>query len=206
MVERIEFPSREWQGGKAIGFNVAFVGMECFVGASKAPMNTLIEANIHCLEQGIDLLEEMPGSVYSRSCPEVFGSSIGGHFRHNLDHYVAFKRSLSTGSIDYDERDRSLSMETDPAEAQLVMRELRDFFNGLADMDLNTPLRIRMDDGGDSTWSATSLRRELQFLLSHTIHHYALVVSIATRSGHTEFPEGFGVAPSTLHYLEAKEV
>lgn len=167
-------------------------------------MNTLIAANIQCLEQGISLLEEMSDSVYSRSCPEVFESSIGGHFRHNLDHYVAFKRSFSTGSIDYDQRDRELSMETDPAVAQAVMRELCEYFRELAEVDLDTPLQIRMDDGGDSTWSATSLRRELQFLLSHTIHHYALVVSIAMRSGHTDFPEGFGVAPSTLHYQEAK--
>ena len=56
------------------------------------------------------------------------------------------------------------------------------------------------DDGEDAEWSQTSVRRELQFLLSHTIHHYALIVAIAVRHGIVDFPEGFGVAPSTLNY------
>lgn len=167
-------------------------------------MNSLISANIACLQQGIDLLNSFPGPDYGRACPEVFGSSIGGHIRHNLDHYLAFTASYPTGDIDYDDRQRSLAVETDPLAAAAVMEKLCTWMEAHAGDDLDQPLRIRMDDGGDSTWSQTTLRRELQFLLSHTIHHYALVVSIATRHGHNDFPEGFGVAPSTIHYQEQK--
>ena len=166
-------------------------------------MNTLLAANITCLEQGIQLLQEMDPLSYARKCPDVFNSSIGGHIRHNLDHYLAFVEGEPDGRIDYDARKRDSGIETDPLAAVEVMASLVSGLLVMDNADLDAALQIRMDDGGDSTWSGTTLRRELQFLLSHTIHHYALVVSIATRYGIRSFPEGFGVAPSTIHYHES---
>lgn len=163
-------------------------------------MNTLIEANTGCLQQGIDFLKTISPEMYVHPCPAVFGSTIGGHFRHNLDHYTAFRRDFDTGSVDYDARDRDTAIETDPAAACALMGSLKDWFASMDPDALDRELRIRMDDGGDSTWSRTTARRELQFLLSHSIHHYALIVSIAARQGSGEFPVGFGVAPSTLQY------
>ena len=167
-------------------------------------MNTLIDANVACLGQGMDFLQGIPADLYSRKCPELFDSSIGGHLRHNLDHYLAFVSGQPSGAIDYDDRQRSEAIETDPAAAIEVMRQVAARMEDLRDTSPDQRLRIRMDDGGDSTWSQTTLRRELQFLLSHTIHHYALVVSIASRFGCTGYPEGFGIAPSTIHHLEKK--
>lgn len=190
--------------GDRFCFKVANVNRECLLDRTIQSMNTLIEANLSCLEQGITLLEAISPNVYARKCPEIFGSSIGGHFRHNIDHYIAFMDGFESSEIDYDSRERRETMEEDPSEASRVMARLSIFLKKISGEDLDQPLRIRMDDGGDSSWSQTTLRRELQFLLSHTIHHYALVVSIATRYGINEFPDGFGVAPSTLHYREAK--
>jgi uncharacterized damage-inducible protein DinB len=183
---------------------IDFMGMDCFIQASNARMETLIAANLACLEQGIMLLDRLPSSIYVRECPGVFNSTIGEHIRHNLDHYAAFIDGEREGEIDYDARKRQNMVETDPLAARQSMGELVARFQGLVGSDLDRRIRIRMDDGGASNWSETTLRRELQFLLSHSIHHYALVVSIATQFGHGDFPEGFGVAPSTLHYLEQK--
>ncbi len=168
-------------------------------------MNTLIEANRNCLQQGMDFLRLIPADLYSKPCQGVFGSSIGGHFRHNLDHYQAFKDGFSKGRVDYDARERQPAIENEPGIAAEVSQQLLAFFDNIAGEDLDKTMQIRMDDGGDSAWSRTSLRRELQFLLSHTIHHYALVVSIAARFGYADFPDGFGIAPSTLHYKEKRE-
>jgi uncharacterized damage-inducible protein DinB len=167
-------------------------------------MNSLVAANLACLEQGIEFLEGLPRHVYSRSCGEIFNSSIGGHFRHNLDHYLAFLSGFESGEIDYDARARESELELDPDRATRLMQDLIAGLSVLGEADLDRGLRIRMDDGGDSTWSETSLRRELQFLLSHTIHHYALIVAIAGRYGQRSFPDQFGIAPSTLHYREAQ--
>ena len=165
-------------------------------------MNSLLAANIACIEQGIELLGRMPAEIYTRKCPDVFGSTIGGHFRHNLDHYLSFAAGVAGGRVDYDARGRSLDLETDPGAARDCSRELADRMRQMEEVAGDRELAICMDDGGESVWSHTSVARELQFLLSHTIHHYALVVAIASRHGLTDFPEGFGVAPSTLHYRE----
>lgn len=167
-------------------------------------MNSLLAANRTCLEQGIELLEALPRRLYNQACDEIFSSSIGGHFRHNLDHYEALLSGLGSGAVDYDARERDAELETNPEAAICSMRALIAGLEKLEETDLDTAFRIRMDDGGDATWSTTSLRRELQFLLSHTIHHYALIVAIASRFGFTSFPDPFGVAPSTLHYREAQ--
>ena len=45
----------------------------------------------------------------------------------------------------------------------------------------------------------SSLARELQFLTSHTIHHFA-VIALILRAMDVEVDREFGVAPSTLRY------
>lgn len=166
-------------------------------------MNSLVSANRACLQQGISFLESVPRDIYGRSCEEVFNSSIGGHIRHNLDHYAAFLDGFEDGRIDYDARRREADIEEDPLAAVELSRRLLEQMSGISEADPDRPLEIRMDDGGDSCWSRTSPRRELQFLLSHTIHHYALIVCIATRYGVSDFPESFGIAPSTISYRKS---
>ena len=169
-------------------------------------MNALIEANIGCLEQGISFLETLPAETYHRKCDEVFSSSIGSHIRHNIDHYNVLIEGIVDARIDYDSRHRSPVIEQDPSEASAAMSRLVDLLKTLESEDMDRPIEIRMHDGGESAWSRSTLRRELQFLLSHTVHHYALVVSIATRYKVDQFPEGFGVAPSTLQYYKGTGV
>lgn len=168
-------------------------------------MNSLIASNISCLQQGIDFLSALPPELYRKACPGVFGSTIGGHFRHNLDHYEAFLLGAPNGEVDYDARPRSARTESNPEEAIRLLQNSLDSLNQLDGMDLDQSMKIRMDDGGDSSWSRTTARRELQFLLSHTIHHYALIVSISTINGFNSFPSDFGVAPSTIHYQQDQE-
>ena len=184
--------------------NIAFQGNGWFSGPSNLSMNTLVAANISCLEQGLAFLGNLPAGLYTDSCPELFNSSIGGHIRHNLDHYSAFLNGYGAGNVDYDKRDRDSEVESDPEVAIRLMLEIRKQLEEIPEEDDGRLIRSRMDDGGDSGWSETSVRRELQFLLSHTIHHYALIVSLAVRHGMVDFPKGFGVAPSTLNYKLAQ--
>ena len=51
----------------------------------------------------------------------------------------------------------------------------------------------------DAPWADSSVERELQVLLSHTVHHYALIAVALRLHGHP-VDEEFGVAPSTLRY------
>ena len=57
----------------------------------------------------------------------------------------------------------------------------------------------RSEDDAAPPWSTSSVERELQFLSSHTVHHYALIAVILRLNG-VQPEEGFGVAPSTQRY------
>ncbi|MEM9161348.1 MAG: hypothetical protein AAGB46_20060, partial [Verrucomicrobiota bacterium] len=76
-------------------------------------MITLIRSNCAVLKQGIDLLAQHSQETYTKADPRVFGSSIGAHARHVLDHYGSVIRGLDTGVVDYDARERSTSVEKD---------------------------------------------------------------------------------------------
>ncbi len=66
-------------------------------------------------------------------------------------------------------------------------------------------LRIKVDAADESSWATSSVERELQFLRSHTVHHFALIAVILRLSG-LEPGEEFGVAPSTLRYRKENGV
>ncbi len=163
------------------------------------PMQTLLADNLAALDQARALLRSLTPEQYSQPIPVCFNSSIGGHVRHALDHYVSFNAGLDTARIDYEARarDTRLERERDYALARLdqVIAQLR------ASALVESPVLVRLENQDDS-WADSTLRRELQFLLSHTIHHWALV-SVCAASQGIKTPDDFGVAPSTIRYRAA---
>ncbi len=159
----------------------------------------VIDDNIRCVTQAIELLSELPPDRYAAKGEASLGASIGGHIRHNIDHYRSFLRQAEAGRIDYDDRSREATIENDPAAAYQRLHGIRCALERFAGADLDRAVEVKMDCGCSGEWSRSTLRRELQFLLSHTVHHYA-IIAMMCRSAGIEMPEGFGVAPSTLKY------
>lgn len=165
----------------------------------------MILANIHFLEQGIDLLVDINDSLYTGIERRFYKSSAGKHMRHILEHYSSLVDAVG-GNVDYDARERNERIETDLQYAiqtgRSIIKKLQRFSEDMA--FLETEVKVRSNEGAqseDSPWSRSTVKRELQFLLSHTVHHYALVAVILRIQGYTPH-EAFGVAPSTLRYLK----
>ena len=171
-------------------------------------MEHILEDTEVCLSQGIKLMAEITPELYTRKHDSCYGSTIGGHVRHNLDHFLCLRSGLEAGRVDYDARNRDEFLETNPEYAASKMEELISFTKTLGGMNLDQALLVKMDSGVDhgveERWSQSSLRRELQFLISHTIHHYALIATLCTREG-LDFPTDFGVAPSTLRFRNSRD-
>ncbi len=159
--------------------------------------------NIHFLLQGLELLASLDAETYST--PSAGRSPIGAHLRHVVDYYRCFLRGLEDGRVDYDGRERDPGIETDPKQASTALQDLVERFKGLDRDGGGRPLEIKVDtreDEGD-VWSRSTVARELQFLISHTVHHYALI-AIQLRQHGIDPGEAFGVAPSTLDYRRRK--
>ncbi len=160
--------------------------------------------NIHLLKQSLDLLRRIDDRLYREIPRGAAKSGIGGHIRHCLDFYCCFLRGLETGRIDYDARVRNELIEKD---RKMAIANIEAAINRLQDLPVADDLiaiQVKAEGGcGSFGWSYSSIRRELQFLLSHTVHHFALIAMMLRLQGF-EPAEDFGVAPSTLGYWQQK--
>ncbi|RKX33783.1 MAG: hypothetical protein DRP71_09250 [Verrucomicrobia bacterium] len=165
-------------------------------------MKEKVAENISALQQGIELLVEIDDATYRKKVEIAFDGTLGGHVRHNLDHYLIFLDGLEKGVIDYESRKRDHSIESDRQCAIERSQDICSRLASLAESGRDRELRVRMEgeDTNDRTrWAKSSVSRELEFLLSHTIHHYALA-SIMCRLSGVNPSRDFGVAPSTLRH------
>jgi len=165
---------------------------------------TLLNSCETYLLQAQRLLQRLDPVHYAMPHTQCFGSSIGGHVRHCLDHFELFLRGLKQGKIDYDQRERQTAVESNVeaarAKAEGILHQLR-LLNDSVHED--TEIQVRLDCGGDFVhWSRSSVGRELQFLASHTVHHFAIIGIMCHALG-LAMDADFGMAPSTLRYQQA---
>jgi uncharacterized damage-inducible protein DinB len=164
--------------------------------------DALIDSNVGLLRQGIELLARLDDEQYCWANPALELSSAGSHFRHAIDFFTCLLSSIESGAIDYDRRERNALIEVSRVAATDEMKKI---VAGLERLNPNVggmALSVVLEGTKDSTPSGSSLARELQFLLSHTIHHYALI-AVALRAQQVEPGAEFGVAPSTLEDRKA---
>lgn len=102
--------------------------------------------------------------------------------------------------MDYDSRERDETIEQSRARAIQRIEQTAAQLWKLSD-DQST-LWVKQDS---PYWSTSSLRRELQFLLSHLVHHQALMAVMLRVYGFVPTEE-FGVAPATLEHWKARQV
>jgi uncharacterized damage-inducible protein DinB len=160
----------------------------------------ILDAAAGILSQGEDLLRALSGESYTRSVPLAFNGSIGGHYRHCLDHFTSLLRGLDADEVDYDHRERDPRIESEPQFALTVTQQIRAQVEQLASAMLNTPVHARCEVSyahGDSPVTGSTIGREMVYAIAHAIHHYALI-SVMARLMEVELPEHFGVAPSTV--------
>jgi hypothetical protein len=166
-------------------------------------LNTLVAYNCTLLRQGADALASGDGILYRADPVTGQRPSIGAHFRHVLDHYFAFLHGLARGRIDYDQRDRDPDIEADLHSAHAAARRVEAALAALPAATIEGPVLVNVavatEAHGATVWERSTVQRELAFLLSHTVHHYALI-SLHARQQGVELGEDFGVAPSTLEH------
>ena len=165
-------------------------------------MDHLIQANLHFLGQAERLLARLSTEDFCRPVETFYHSTVGQHLRHCLDHYWSFLKGCQTSQIDYDERARKGAVESCLRTAEATVSDLRERLEQLAVNEPPVGMLVKMDcGGGEPDWQPSTAGRELQFLVSHTVHHFAMIGGMCQALG-VELEKGFGVAPSTLRHRE----
>jgi uncharacterized damage-inducible protein DinB len=164
----------------------------------------LAESNLAVVGQALELVRRLSDEDYGGSDPRLPRGGVGAHFRHVIDHYDAFLRGLEPGRIDYDSRDRDAQLETRRECALAKLENVARDIARIAPYDAQRTLHVAVDcgEGAQRVWSLSSVARELQFLVSHSVHHFA-VIAVMLRLRGVEPGRDFGVAPSTLKFEQA---
>lgn len=133
----------------------------------------------------------------ARPVPAASGS-IGEHVRHCLDHVASLLAAQPSAILTYDHRERGTAVEGDPAEALRKIMRLKAALDRWPTCPLEQPILVqaRTSTSSEPTAMFSTLGRELAFVLSHTIHHQALIAVLLELVGQP-VPERFGYAPST---------
>lgn len=159
---------------------------------------------VDVIEQAISLLDDISLADYQEVLAPHFSSSIGAHIRHIVDHFVALKNAGMNGEINYNKRNRHGDVEQFPHSAIVTCESIMAWLKETCSTPLlDQRVLVTMDIDISHTKAATcesTLERELVFVASHAIHHYALIRIIRNMQG-KDLPEFFGYAPSTISYI-----
>ena len=164
--------------------------------------NLLLASLDEVLLQGECLLSALSDEQYASRIPEALNASIGAHYRHNLEHFKTMFGAVSEPAIDYDQRARDVRIENERLFALEVTKSFRHTVQFLTASQLERTVLARVKtsyvNSGQCS-AASTVGREIMYVISHAVHHYALIALICGMRN-IPLPKGFGIAPSTIQY------
>lgn len=157
------------------------------------------------LEQLLDYINLLDQELYTKQSKIFPAGTPGKHIRHTLDHFRASIMTPPGQIIDYDHRERGVSVEQCTQAARTEIAQLRSALGEMSEVKLNTEMttQVMCSCDGQCAQLGTTRAREIFFALHHAIHHNAILKAIAAEFGIT-LPEGFGTAPSTINFEQSE--
>ena len=163
----------------------------------------LLAGCVRSIEQCGQLLRLISTESYVDSSRGT--SSVGAHIRHILDRFHCFLAGMPAGSIDYDARKRDKSIENNLDVAAFALVSVSRRIESMAALDdLETAITVceSVHHQGPAVTMPSTVGRELMGLVTHSIHHLAIIALIVKSYGY-EMDSDFGKAASTILYESA---
>ncbi len=163
---------------------------------------SVAKSAVQILHQGLDLLARLSAEEYTTKVPLAFHATIGGHYRHCLEHFKLLLDGTKVKSINYELRERNEFIENDISISRQMTMDLIGRLEDLGDELLEQPVSVTCQTQYETTCLNTAdstIKREMMYGVAHAIHHYALIAVMASYLK-IDLPEDFGVAPSTLNH------
>ncbi|MBY0468157.1 MAG: hypothetical protein K2Q07_04170 [Burkholderiaceae bacterium] len=160
----------------------------------------LLHFNRLLIDQALSLVDahEVPGAP-------AYGHYTGPHLRHVIEHYEALLLRGTDSDLDYDRRPRDGALDQSARIARVRLCGLKQHLADAEDTTLDRPVHVRGQGGVTGEFdfvTRSSVGRELVFLASHAIHHFALLRIYCQQHGIPTDPD-FGRAPSTVAHAKA---
>jgi hypothetical protein len=179
---------------------VAYLSEGLIVNKTPPPTPDLVVASQDVLLQALGLLFNIWDATYSRMAEAPYRASIGGHYRHVLEHFQCLIRGIRPGEINYDARERNPRLETEVTYATIATCDVLRAIKNYTEESFARPCKVVncvSYGSGETSVMESNVGRELAYCVGHAIHHYAIIRLIGSHLG-VEVPKEFGIAPSTL--------
>lgn len=161
-------------------------------------MKTYCQENLNEIKK---VLFQLTDEQYAHNAILLSQASIGQHVRHIVEFYQCVLFGSDTKIVNYDNRKRSLLIETD---RNFAIKIINAISSNLAQDILDEPYILEGNfcaEEGKETQIKTTLFRELAYCLEHSIHHQALIkVGLLELDRLNFIDDTFGLAPATIRF------
>ncbi|HLP56741.1 MAG TPA: hypothetical protein VK151_17010 [Fluviicola sp.] len=158
--------------------------------------------SIRQLEALSAIIEQLSEEDFRAELPLLEGTSIGKHIRHTLEFHQCLFAEKKV--VSYDDRDRNVSLETD---RQAAMNCIDGLISRLRFVQLDKVIHLSVQYGSETIIVTSSVKREMAFLIEHTVHHKAILrMALNQYFPQVQFDPSFGYADSTIRFLEQTKV
>ena len=139
---------------------------------------------------------------YNKKIVFLGNASIGGHTRHIIELLKCVTDGYNLGKVDYLNRVRDLSLETDKISAT---EQLTEMIDQVTKHDRQMRLVTETNEEGLMNVVETTYFREIVYNTEHAIHHLALI-RVALREMKLDIvDDDFGMAYSTIKYVSTQD-
>ena len=151
-------------------------------------------------DQGVAALEGLSDEDYTTPFKDVYNSTIGEHYRHLLEHFITLHNHLSEKTINYDQRERELSIQESRTAAIKVTYAQKEIWAAVSEEEFASEATFCGQicaKASESLSTSTSVSREVAYAIAHAHHHFAIIGIMCSMLKH-ETSSDFGIAPSTV--------
>jgi len=151
------------------------------------------------LDQITDSLAQIDNTDYTTPIEAFDGATLGQHTRHVVEHFQCLIKSQSSRHINYDNRERSLPLESDIEECISAMSEIS---KNIRSNDFEIEI---MQDFLKSASNVGTIRssylREVLYNMDHLVHHQALMkIGFLQLKPQMHMSKHFGYADATIKH------
>lgn len=151
-----------------------------------------------------ELLDQALGLVAAHEGPgaPIYAGPVGAHLRHVIEHYEALLLRAEGAAVAYDHRARDRQLERCTLLARQRLAALSQVLAAADESTLQRAVLVRGLGGtaGEFEFAvSSSVGRELAFVASHAVHHFALLHAHCVQHG-IRLGQDFGKAPATVAF------
>ena len=144
-----------------------------------------------------NLISTLSDEQYTTHISHLTNNSIGAHTRHIIELLKCAIDGYEVGEVDYINRKRNLSLET---ERMLAINIISEMEEEIIKSDKSLLMVTEKSDNVFETIVTTTYFREIIYNTEHTIHHLALIKVGLIELNMNLVDTNFGMAYSTIKY------